>query len=994
MEFINQLENQSKIVLPSAVKDAIVAEGFDQKKDFEMLTDTDILSLMQVIRKKILEYSKCGNNPRAIRAREYIERYSTSPQSFEIPFAIINKIKAIRYFCQTSDIASTSTNTRLSNAQPSNADLYNVRKQRKQAQIASKLTNEFKNLFPNESIGREVVVDQNYLAQCPFCFLKLPAVDSRGYYSTISFKNHLKRHLHNFQQTTSSLTTTITTSVPENSPIMTVYSNSLSLNASSSITTSANTTTTAVTVYSRPRMSTRSYPQNDNFTNFLKICIENAKCIDLGYKGNRYGEMVMKLAAFLYIRGGKNLYKFMHLNLKFPELTSLKQFMKRELSMISENCLRFDGLKDYLILNKYPLEISLFEDGTKVIEKVEYNSTNDTLSGLVIPFNDATGLPFVDFHKARTAKWIHDAMKNYAKVSYAQLLLAQPNMRGAKPYLLGVYFTDNKFKAIDVINRLKYIKYELEKRSILMIAFGSDGDSRMMAAQKTLINFGNIQRWNALQLCGNMRATTLATQDTFHILKRLKNLLYDLGRTIKMGNFIVSVNHIIIMYKKYDKSQHRLILNDLDVTDTLNYDCIRKITNERVLQLLSGMEETQGTVMYLKLICCGLKAYIDHETLLCDRVFNAVYLTYFIRLWHQSLNNMNHFITQNCVDGLEMNLLWLLQLIFRGKAQNISEHSSQQCESTFRCVRSFTGVECTQISSTPMDLIHRLHKIELGEKIMFELKELIKFPIIEEREKKIKTTLQESENVNWWNIVEVASKLAIEDALKLGITCHDVQLERIIRPIVLRYDQNESSETFSNQIELPNDLENEADDIDENLVLHEVEFLNQPSDDAFLSIKVGTEERKIKKTQLIWMLENNKIHINSDLRHRFIPRRVITIGSSSNNNDDYWKSEKITKGDNIILKNGDELLLGQVLNFKYLKERNKKSSIYYRDHVEIISSENIGVFLNPLYIIQNNNKIDGESDDYFDVTDYICHVKSHTIFPNEVLYDIIKNFIL
>ncbi|KAL7018864.1 hypothetical protein ACKWTF_010939 [Chironomus riparius] len=167
------------------------------------------------------------------------------------------------------------------------------------------------------------------------------------------------------------------------------------------------------------------------------------------------------------------------------------------------------------------------------------------------------------------------------------------------------------------------------------------------------------------------------------------------------------------MYKKFDRTLHGIVQSDLDVTDFMKYNCIYKITSERVLDLLRTMEDTKGTVLYLKLIQCGLKSYVEHDTSISDRLFNAVYMVSFLRLWKTDIIKKgiqnNSFITTSCYEGLEMNLLWLLRLIIDKRASNISENSSQQCESEFRHVRSLTGVQSTQINCTPKIFLSRLH---------------------------------------------------------------------------------------------------------------------------------------------------------------------------------------------------------------------------------------------------------------------------------------------
>ena len=77
------------------------------------------------------------------------------------------------------------------------------------------------------------------------------------------------------------------------------------------------------------------------------------------------------------------------------------------------------------------------------------------------------------------------------------------------------------------------------------------------------------------------------------------------------------------------------------------------------------------------------------------------------------------------------------------------------------------------------------------------------------------------------------------------------------------------------------------------------------------------------------MLENNKIHVNTDIRQRFVPRRTIQISTEQNQNEDFWIATKDAKGDNILMFDEGNILFGKVLNFKRLHIRSKSKSTYY-----------------------------------------------------------------
>jgi hypothetical protein len=146
------------------------------------------------------------------------------------------------------------------------------------------------------------------------------------------------------------------------------------------------------------------------------------------------------------------------------------------------------------------------------------------------------------------------------------------NISLASPtFLLSYFGTDGKSTHNDIVKRMRHIKDELHKLNINVCAFSSDGISNHLKAQKFFIGFGGNYNFHGFPLAGNLNSEIFSIQDIDHILKKVKNRLYDESDIICIGNFFASLAHIVIIYKKYDKYQHKLILSDIDPTDSMNY---------------------------------------------------------------------------------------------------------------------------------------------------------------------------------------------------------------------------------------------------------------------------------------------------------------------------------------------------------------------------------------------------------------------------------------
>lgn len=299
--------------------------------------------------------------------------------------------------------------------------------------------------------------------------------------------------------------------------------------------------------------------------------MENAYKNKVGYKGNRFLDEMKEIAAYCFIRGGKHFYEFLTKNLSLPDLKTVKKFMKVEMNCTYEGEMRFDIICDFLKANNIKLEVGIFEDGTKINEKVEYDAPSNSLIGLVAPFNPSTGLPDMHYFKARNAIEIYNHIKNSPRASYLQVIMTQPNDVRSPSFVLGYYGTDNKMTQNDVFTRGKYISSEFQKRGVKVICHGSDGDTRFLCAQKKFVEFGSPSSFGSLMLAGNLNSVEKGMQDGYHDAKKMCDRMFDLGLNLIMGERVATVNHLILVFKKYPKGEHRLTLSDIDSTDHMNY---------------------------------------------------------------------------------------------------------------------------------------------------------------------------------------------------------------------------------------------------------------------------------------------------------------------------------------------------------------------------------------------------------------------------------------
>lgn len=115
----------------------------------------------------------------------------------------------------------------------------------------------------------------------------------------------------------------------------------------------------------------------------MEILNDNAAIIIGGHRGNRYEKIVKQIAAYELIRAGKKHYNFLASNLKFPEISTTRKFINKELPKVYEGQFLFDEFAHFMRKNNLGKVAGVFEDATKINEFVEYNAESNTLLGLV-----------------------------------------------------------------------------------------------------------------------------------------------------------------------------------------------------------------------------------------------------------------------------------------------------------------------------------------------------------------------------------------------------------------------------------------------------------------------------------------------------------------------------------------------------------------------------------------------------------------------------------
>ena len=316
-------------------------------------------------------------------------------------------------------------------------------------------------------------------------------------------------------------------------------------------------------------------------------------------------------------------------------------------------------------------------------------------------------------------------------------------------FCLGCVGTDNKFIAETVIMRWNYIVSDCKKRNIHVISFGGDGDGRLMRARQisTGLFFQSSvlantvcasslkspripESWYSWFLIKHPSAITYV-QDTIHIAVKLKTRLLRHSLILPIGNYIVAVQHLQLLYANFQKEQHGLRQRDLDSKDKQNFDAVVNII--RASPYLDKIPDALGTKLYIEVIQNIIDCYLDKTLDPLQRIEKIRYSLFFLRYWRcwiSAYSLQTNFITANAYKCVELNSHGLIIALiisrdnFEGRCCFMPWlFGSQSCEEAFRSVRSMSGIFSTVINFGMLGLLRRLHLLDLLSRLEPESKE-------------------------------------------------------------------------------------------------------------------------------------------------------------------------------------------------------------------------------------------------------------------------------
>lgn len=611
-------------------------------------------------------------------------------------------------------------------------------------------------------------------------------------------------------------------------------------------------------------------------------------------QGHRYDDIDKLYASYLRIIIGPMAYETLYRNLEgaLPSLPSANRYVRASNCHMTEGIPRFEELSVYLKKREQPLLVSLSEDATRIVGKIQYDSISNQLVGFVLPTNVQNGMPTPFKYPANDAvQIINHFSSGNSTASFINVIMAQP-LGGAPPFCLLLYGSDNRYGADDVKKRWLYVTSELNRLGISVLTFSSDSDPKYNSAMRELSTIGTKNdkfKWFSSKLdC----APPFYVQDIIHIATKLRNFLLRLLRRncskyqFPFGQFYIRIQHLNELVERFPK-QHGLTASTLNPNDRQNFTSVERMYDQRVIDLLRNhIKDSQGTIQFLQMIRDIVSSFKDRNLTPLQRIRKIWYPLFLIRIWREFIINRknttlkDNFLSMNCYSCIEMNAHSLIQIILHLRKIDKPElflpylFESQPCEAIFRQFRSMSSTYSTVTNCTVKEANSRISKIQLQNEIMHVTSSDFVYPRLVKKIENKQTvhSLPSAEEI--YNEIVFCEKLAITTATKLGlirkgtdtqnkfvcrINMHSISNNRIVRK-KHRSPTNDDKNSYT----LP-DIKNIQLKDYTGKYAHEVVDETSPFVEMY---NVTGRRTLVKKTSLCWLLRGESQKLSSDRLQR------------------------------------------------------------------------------------------------------------------------------
>lgn len=270
--------------------------------------------------------------------------------------------------------------------------------------------------------------------------------------------------------------------------------------------------------------------------------------------GFRYDETTKDFAAYVRMMAGPLAYETIQANLfgAIPSLPSTNRYIHRTHSTIVEGVVRCHELLQYLNERNLERTVSISEDATRIIGRVQYSRHTNQLLGFTLPIDTSTGLPVPFSYLARSFSEIcQHFMANHPISEFANIVMAQP-LADVTPFCLLIFGSNNKYNSDDVRHRWISIMSMLNELKIKVLTTVSDSDPKYNRAMRKIDENGSGQKIISTDwFSSRSRKPPFCLQDLYHIGTKMRNFFLKTKwgyRMLRFGQFYIDIKHVYTLH--------------------------------------------------------------------------------------------------------------------------------------------------------------------------------------------------------------------------------------------------------------------------------------------------------------------------------------------------------------------------------------------------------------------------------------------------------------
>jgi hypothetical protein len=345
-----------------------------------------------------------------------------------------------------------------------------------------------------------------------------------------------------------------------------------------------------------------------------------------------------------------------------------------------------------------------------------------------------------------TAGKIDQVCTKAVRSGYLRLAILKPLSKKLPWMIVSLAPSCNRFRTVDVqmqwVRLDEWFNKHIAPLGFSRLSHGSDGDARYFAAQKanmtdkpTWASGEATSHWLDQQKQGtpfkiehegftitglllpNGSVTNVETQDCIHGVKKLGSWMF-VGRTLRRGDRLVTANHILLMFARFQSHRHHTRKPDVERHDPQNFasmvrlsslgtrDCLRTMQAVHINDFLPGVQhepvQTEGTIEYLELIANFTRLHLG--TILSNeaRIEYASDIINDLRFWRNHIHYSSgftlkeHFMSRQTFEHitLECHSICLHIKAFGlqcpSQPTDTAETGSDECEKQFSSIGGFS----------------------------------------------------------------------------------------------------------------------------------------------------------------------------------------------------------------------------------------------------------------------------------------------------------------